>query len=245
MSLLYNELASWDRMLTPVEEYAEEAAVYLATFEAALADSASDPPGTRTLLELGCGAGHNASYLKAAFRCTLTDLSPAMLALSREINPECDHALGDMRTLRLDRVFDAVFVHDAVTYMLTEDDLRAAAATAFVHTRPGGVAVFLTDVVKETFHEDTEHFSGDDGDRSMRCTMWSWDPDPDDTLCCTEFGFLLRENGEVRAVLDRHIEGVFPEATWERVLAEAGFEVTPRQTPVTGGEMFVCRRRPA
>ncbi|MDO9022581.1 MAG: class I SAM-dependent methyltransferase [Deltaproteobacteria bacterium] len=238
MTLLYNELSGWYRMLTPVEEYAEEAEVYRGTFEAALAGSAAP----RTLLELGCGAGHNAFYLKAAFRCTLTDLSPDMLALSRALNPECEHAEGDMRALRLGRTFDAVFVHDAVTYMLTEDDLRAAAATAFVHTRPGGVAIFQADVVKETFEEDTEYISGADGDRAMRCTMWSWDPDPDDTTCCTEFGFLLRENGEVRAVLDRHVEGLFPEAAWERVLAEAGFVVTPRQQPPTGGEMFVCRR---
>lgn len=238
MSLLYNELSGWYRMLTPAAEYAEEAAIYRATLEAALTGTASQ----RTLLELGCGAGHNASHLKDAFRCTLTDLSPDMLALSRELNPECDHALGDMRSIRLGRTFDAVFVHDAVTYMLTEEDLRAAAATAFVHTRPGGVALFLADVVKETFEEDTELFSGEDGDRAMRCTMWSWDPDPTDTTCCTEYGFLLREKGEVRAVLDRHVEGLFPEATWERVLAEAGFAVTPRQTPATGGEMFVCRR---
>ncbi len=238
MTLLYGELSGWYRLLTPVEEYVEEAAVYRAALDAALADA----PSPRTLLELGCGAGHNAFHLKAGFRCTLTDLSPDMLALSRELNPDCEHALGDMRTLRLGRTFDAVFVHDAVTYMLTEEDLRAAAETAFAHTRPGGVVLFVADVVKETFEEDTELFSGEDGDRAMRCTMWSWDPDPDDTTCCTEFGFLLRENGEVRAVLDRHVEGLFPEATWERVLSEAGFAVTPRQTPVTGGEMFVCRR---
>ena len=42
-----------------------------------------------------------------------------------------------MRTLRLATTFDAVFVHDAVCYITTEEDLRAVADTAFVHTRPG------------------------------------------------------------------------------------------------------------
>ena len=32
--------------------------------------------------------------------------------MSRSINPECEHVQGDMRTLRLGREFDAVFVHD-------------------------------------------------------------------------------------------------------------------------------------
>jgi SAM-dependent methyltransferase len=238
MSSLYHELSGWYRLLTPVAEYVEEAAVYRATLEAALADA----PGPRAMLELGCGAGHNAFYLKSAFRCTLTDLSLDMLALSRELNPDCEHAAGDMRSLRLGRTFDAVFVHDAVMYMLDEEDLRAAAATAFVHTRPGGVALFVVDAVKETFEEETEVFEGEAGDRAMRCTLWCWDPDPDDTTCCSEYGFLLRENGEVRAVLDRHVEGLFAEATWARVLSDAGFEVAPRRSPDTGGEMFVCRR---
>lgn len=236
MTLLYGELAPhWYRLLTPVGEYVEEAAVYreLLTREGA----------PETLLELGAGAGHNAFHLKSAFRhCTLTDLSPAMVALSRELNPDCEHLVGDMRSLRLDRTYDAVFVHDAVMYMLSEDDLRAAARTAFVHTRPGGVALFALDATKETFHEDTELLSGDDGDRSLRCTMWSWDPDPTDDTTRTEFGFLLRENGEVRTVLDTHVEGLFSDTTWVRVLTEVGFEVSPRETSSCGNEMFYCRR---
>jgi len=51
-----------------------------------------------TVLELGSGAGHNALHLKPHARCTLTDVSEEMLGLSRELNPECEHLLGDMRT---------------------------------------------------------------------------------------------------------------------------------------------------
>ena len=42
-------------------------------------------PEARTLLELGSGGGNNASHLKARFECTLTDLSPDVLALRRSI----------------------------------------------------------------------------------------------------------------------------------------------------------------
>src|SRR5947199_313515 len=75
------------------------------------------------VLELGSGGGHNAVHLKARFTMTLVDLSAGMLDMSRRLNPECEHHQGDMRTVRLGRTFDAVFVHDAVDYMLTEDDL--------------------------------------------------------------------------------------------------------------------------
>src|SRR5262245_43953920 len=147
--LLYSDLIAWYRLVDPPAEHFEEAGCYQAAFERAAS------PEPRTLLDLGAGAGHNALYLKRRFRCTLTDVSSEMLALSRELNPECEHVLGDMRTLRLGQSFDVVLVHDAVMYMTTEDDLLAAARTAFTHTRPGGAAVFAPDCFRETFCEDT------------------------------------------------------------------------------------------
>jgi trans-aconitate methyltransferase len=75
---------------------------------------------------------------KARFSVVLVDRSPGMLEVSRALNPECDHVEGDMRTVRLGRQFDCVFVHDAVCYMTTEADLRAAIETAYVHCAPGG-----------------------------------------------------------------------------------------------------------
>lgn len=86
-----------------------------------------------------------------------------MLAVSAALNPDCEHRQGDMRTVRIGRTFDAVFVHDAVMYMTTERDLRAAIETAFVHCRPGGAALFAPDCVCETFVSETEH-GGHDGD---------------------------------------------------------------------------------
>src|SRR5512145_2793940 len=120
---IYGELAPWFHLLTHPSEYAEEAAYYTHVI-----DEASDGRA-RTLLELGSGGGNNASHMKARFGCTLTDLSLEMLELSEKTNPECEHIQGDMRTLRLGRTFDAVFIHDAVMYMITEDDLRAAIET--------------------------------------------------------------------------------------------------------------------
>lgn len=131
---LYNELAGWFHPLTRPDDYVAEAASYRDTL---LRVARSRP---RTLLELGSGGGNNAFQLKRDFECTLSDLSPAMLEVSRSINPECAHLAGDIRALRLGRQFDAVFVHDAVMYLTAEEDLRRAMETAFLHCRPAGVS---------------------------------------------------------------------------------------------------------
>ena len=143
---LYSELAAWWPLLDDPADYAEEAGVY-----GDLLAEACDAP-IESLLELGSGGGNTASHLKQHFRrLVLTDLSEDMLAVSRALNPECEHRVGDMRTLRLGRTFDAVFVHDAVCYMTTEADLRGAIETAWVHCRPGGAVLFAPDYVRENF----------------------------------------------------------------------------------------------
>src|SRR3954468_17461653 len=205
--LLYGELTPWYRLLDPVADHADEAAAYVGALEGAGA------PRSGTLLELGAGAGGNASFVKRTFRCTLTDLSPPMLALSRALNPECEHLPGDMRALLLQRQFDAVLVHDAVAYMTTRADLAATAATAFAHTRPGGAALFAPDYVRESFAEKADLHAGDDGARSLRCLEWAWDPDPAAETYTGGVAFLPRGEGDVRAPHDRHGGGLFARAT--------------------------------
>ncbi|MEX1254956.1 MAG: class I SAM-dependent methyltransferase [Dehalococcoidia bacterium] len=224
---LYGKLAPWFHLLTAPEDYDEEAALY----SRALIDACDEPP--KTVLELGSGGGNNASHMKTRFELTLVDLSPRMLALSRTLNPECEHRRGDMRTVRLGRQFDAVFVHDAVAYITTEDDLRATMETAFVHCRTGGAALFVPDCVRETFRPATEHGGHDSAPspgrvpvrgRALRYVSWVHDPDPDDTTYTVDFAYLLRDaDGSVRVERDRHVCGVFPRATWRRLLRDAGF----------------------
>jgi SAM-dependent methyltransferase len=215
---LYQDLAAWWPLISPPEHYAEEAA-----FAARVLGLAAGP--VREVLELGSGGGHNASHLGARFTMTLVDASPGMLEVSRRLNPGATHVPGDMRTIRLGRTFDAVFVHDAVDYMTGEDDLRGVIETAFVHCRPGGIAVFVPDHTAETFEPGTGYggVDGPDG-RGARYLEWAWDPDPADTWTLTEYAFLLREPaGAVRAVHETHRLGLFGRATWLRLLEEAGF----------------------
>ena len=215
---LYGDLAGWWPVISAPQEYTEEAAT-----AATVLNSASIP--VREVLELGSGGGHNAVHLKARFALTLVDLSPDMLAMSGRLNPECDHHQGDMRTIRLGRTFDAVFVHDAVAYMTTEDDLRQVIGTAYAHCRPGGIALFVPDHTAETFQPRTEHGGSDDATgRGARYLEWTWDPDPTDTWIQSEYAFLLRDaDGSVRAVHETHRTGLFSRPLWLGLLAGAGF----------------------
>lgn len=235
---LYNELTPFYHLLDPPEAHAPEAE----SFRSAIHQTT---PSAKTLLELGAGAGHNAVHLTPHFECTLSDLSDAMLDRSRVLNSSCTHVQGDMRSLRLGRTFDAVLLHDAIVYMTTEEALREAIITAWEHTRPGGAVVIAPDEFKDDFTEVTETYEGDDGERALRCTEWSWDPDPSDSTAVTEYSFLLRENGVVRAFHEQHVSGLFYKATWREILESVGFQVRTFARPISeddSDEVFVALR---
>jgi SAM-dependent methyltransferase len=219
---LYAELAAWWPLMSAPSEYAEEAALY----QRVLLKACQGP--ARTLLELGSGGGNNASYLKRQFSVVLVDKSAGMLEVSRALNPECEHVEGDMLSVRLAREFDVVFVHDAVAYMTTEADLQRAIATAYVHCRPGGVALFAPDHIRENFQSSSDHGGNDGVDRALRYLSWTWDPDPADTSYVVDYAYLLRDrDGSMQVESDRHIEGLFSRADWLRMLGEAGFRSQP------------------
>ncbi len=237
---LYSDFAEWWPLLSAPEDYAEEVGAYLRLLRGA-ADG-----GLRSALELGSGGGNNAHHYAGSLELTLVDRSPQMLAVSRELNPQCEHLHGDMRDLRLGRTFDAVLVHDAVSYLRSEDDLRAAMATAFEHCRPGGVALLTPDHLRETFAPSTSHGGHDGEGRGLRYLEWRYDPEPDDTLITVDMAYLLRVREHVEAVHDRHLHGLFARATWLRLLAEVGFEpqaLTYRLASMPDAlEAFVGRR---
>jgi SAM-dependent methyltransferase len=237
---LYGELAEWWPIFSGPEEYREEAAYFARTL------IESSKPPARRVLELGCGGGNNAFHLKAHFEMTLVDLSPGMLAVSQAINPECEHINGDIRKIRLGRTFDAVFVHDAICHMTTEADLRAVMKTAFEHLRPGGVALFVPDEVRETFAEETDH-GGNDADRgSVRYLQWITDPNPRDNTYVVDFAILIRDGqGQTRLVHDRHTMGLFARAKWRSLLREVGFRLSTINAEFAdfSRDVFLGRRR--
>ena len=218
---MYHEQAEWFHLLTAPAEYLEEATFY---FQEALKILGRTPT---SWLELGSGGGNNASHYKAWVQgpVVLSDRSPEMLALSRTLNPELEHIEGDMLELRLGRTFDVVFVHDAASYLTTEEQVRRLAETMYLHCNEGGAAVLCPDNFAENLAFETDH-GGHDGDgRAMRYLEWVTPGRAGTYEYYVDYAYLYHEDGKPpRVVHDRHVCGALPRQLWLDALTAAGFK---------------------
>ena len=241
---LYDDLAHLWPIISPPEEYLVEAQEWLDVIRSRLDVAPGAGRGLPTLLELGCGGGHLLSHLTERFITEAVDISPAMLEISRGLNPQTLHHLGDMRTVRLGRGFDVVAIHDAVNYMTTEADLRAAIGTAAAHLNPGGVALFAPDCIRETFEGPrVVEWTREAEDRSVTFIEYMGKPQPNAATIESVFIFIIDHDGRLQVETDRHVGGLFPMATWLNLLAEAGLDGEYVQTNAYeggfGGNLFV------
>jgi SAM-dependent methyltransferase len=140
-ALPFADYARYYDLLYRDKDYASEANYVARALRAAA-------PNTRSILELGCGTGRHGRLLAdLGFDVFGIERSPDMAALA-DVGTvigvgtfSC--AVGDARSVELERQFDAVIaLFHVVSYQTTDEDLRAMFATASRHLLPGGVFLF-------------------------------------------------------------------------------------------------------
>ncbi len=241
---MYTELASWFHLLTAPADYVEEATQALRLLTEATGAS------PQTILELGSGGGNNASHMKAHATLTLTDVSPEMLALSRTLNPECEHLVGDMRTLRLGRIFDAVFVHDAVSYLTSETTWRRRSPPPTPTAGPAGRPCSLpTPSPSASARAPTPAVTMARATSTAPCAIWSGPGTPirttPGTSPSTPTCSGTKRTARPRSGPNGTILGLFSRATWLSLLTDAGFVAETRQSvhdDEADAELFLARR---
>lgn len=216
---MYHDLAWTWPIISPPEDYVEETEI----MAEAIRKYSMIP--SRTLLNLGCGGGHEDKTLKKYFQITGVDLSKDMLKLARDLNPENKYIEGDLRGIKLDEKFDAS-IATSLAYMKSRDELSSAFQTIYKHLNPGGVFITFAEITTENFQQNklycTKHKSND---IEIVYIENYFDPDPTDITFEITLVYLIRRRGELEIHHDFHICGLFSLHTWLELLNETGFEV--------------------
>jgi SAM-dependent methyltransferase len=216
---LYNGLAWIWPIMSPPEDYVDEALFFVKLA------SKYAPSGGRKALNLGCGGGHVDYTLKKYFNITGVDKSESMLELARKLNPDADYIQGDMRDIRLDKLFDTVIVHDSISYMLSERDLKSVFETAFLHLKPGGLFMAIVEETPDKFRQNkVNYITHSRNGVEITSVEHFYDPDPKDNIYDYVLIYMIKQDRQLRVEVDNHTCGIFPLSTWENLLDEEGFE---------------------
>ena len=223
--LSYGELAWTEPIISSPTDQAEEAGLYVTLIkEHALTE-------TKNLLHLGCGAGGLDYTFKRHFRVTGVDISGRMLDIAREINPEVTYIHGDMRSVDLQRRFDAVAIPDSIDYMESLPELREAIDAASRHLMPGGVLLIVAKT-REEFQENNFCYTGAKDDIEITVFENNYIPRQNPSTYEATLVYLIRRQGDLRIHTDIHRLGLFSQTEWLALLENAKLRV--KQTRLDG-----------
>jgi SAM-dependent methyltransferase len=210
------------------KDYAAETSLIERAF-----DRFGDRAGISTVLDLGCGTGTHALMLgQRGFRVTGVDASPSMLRAAAAKAAAAGHAgtwvEGDIRSVDLEREFDAVvFMFAVLGYMVENADLSAAFQNARRHLRPGGLVAFdvwYGPAVLTHRPTDALRVIGTPRGRLIRATRCALEIRRH--LCHVTFTLLDVEDGRVRGEAEEtHSTRFFFPLELEHHLTLAGFEL--------------------
>lgn len=111
--------------------------------------------GRGRVLDLGCGPGHIAGYLRGQGAAVFgIDLSPEMIREARALNPGIDFSVGDMRALDLEDASIAGILAFYSLIHLDDDGIAAALKEMRRVLAPDGILLAAFHVGEETLHRD-------------------------------------------------------------------------------------------
>lgn len=101
-----------------------------------------DVSGAGTILDVACGTGGHARFLKNHYQVDGVDINDQYLQAARTKNPAGSYTRADMTNFNLGKTYDAVIcLFSAIGNVGTIDRLERAVACMARHVRPGGVLI--------------------------------------------------------------------------------------------------------
>ena len=132
------------------------------------------------ILELGCGSGNLAKFfLDYKYEYTGLDISKEMIEIAKELVPDGNFIIGDMRNLELDEKYEAVIVTGRTfTHMTTNHDVMFALNSIHEVLEKEGWLLFDNfdaHTIFTGFKEESTHKASYDGRRYSRKSKTSFD----------------------------------------------------------------------
>jgi SAM-dependent methyltransferase len=168
----------------------------------------------REVLDLGSGGGHHLYHLVCGLESlsggVAVDLSGQMLRELSTLLPQFETSEHDMTTLRMNRQFDLVTVHDSFCYLTQLEQIGQLFETIRLHLSPSGMSLVKLDAIADGFEGPYRYLTTfENEEREVTLTHYEWDPQAGDGWLEVVYLFLERECDQVTTREERHRLGLF------------------------------------
>jgi SAM-dependent methyltransferase len=196
----------------------------------------------RRLLDVACGTGKSfLPMVERGYVVTACDLSPEMVSRAREktLDGCADLLVADMRDLPVLGEFDLVTcLDDAVNYLTSPAELRAALRGFRRNLRPGGVAIFDANNLA-TYRTSFARDAALERDGAFFCWRGETDADAGPGAMASAWIEVFAEEGDGRwrRSRTRHLQRHHPRPEVEAAVADAGLELLAVRGQATGARI--------
>ena len=198
----------------------------------------------KDLLEVACGTGGHALYLKNDFEILATDVNAEMLKVARKNIKGVAFRQADMVSLNLGRKFDVIIcLFSAIGYVKTYSNLKKTLNNFACHLTRGGVVIIEPWFTRSAYQAGSPHLStyGDDNIKIARECVSKVRGD----VSIMDMHYLVAErDNDVRHFVDRHELAMFEPGKVLRNMKTAGLQAKFLKNGLMKGRgMFVGIKR--
>lgn len=178
----------------------------------------------KDLLEIACGTGKHAQYLKKYFRIMATDVNTGILGVARRNIKGAVFKRADMVNLNLKKEFDVIVcLFSSIGYVKTYANLKKTIEGFAKHLKQGGVVIIEPWFTKEVYIVDTPHMTTYDG-KDIKIARLSVSK-AKGIVSIMDMNYLIAERGkDVKHFVDRHELGMFDIERMKEIMEKSGLK---------------------
>ncbi len=175
------------------------------------------------LMDMACGTGSHANFLKDNFKVTGVDINEDMLEIARKKVPEADFILGNMKELKLENKFDIIIcIFSAIHYNIDCNELKNTLTSFYNHLEDGGVLIYDLSFNTENWIEGLVSVDTVVEDQLKIARICQ--SQLTNGIFNANFVFLVKDNEEFDFEIDEHKLGVFEMDKVSKLMKKIGFQ---------------------
>ena len=212
---IYKNLAEYYDLLYPEKDYKKESDKIRQIVKRHKKTSGND------LLEVACGTGKHAQFLKSHFSVLATDKHAGMLRVARKSGNGIVFARADMANLNVQKQFDVILcLFSSIGYVKTLTNLRKTVRGFARHLKTGGVV--LIDPWRSKTNFNTGSYLTTYDSKNLKFAVLAV-AKMRGSLSVTDDHYLIAEkNKRIKHLVDRHELGLFENKAMLGAMRNAG-----------------------